>query len=257
MGFLFRKKKVGPEYYLERGEECLEKGNYQWAVESFTKAIEFNPELEMAYFKRREAYKKLGKEREAVWDCIKFIEVDRRPPGTAEDPIGVLKESVKYARIGLQRDNVKSEIISFGIPKILDGMIDGYDPGKEYSDNHFYDLALSWLKEKAADGGHYVGFIKLLKREYDEALKELDKAIELSPEKPDPYYLKGVALTKKIRIMEKGARLQKAEESKKEARSVFEQALKAGYKGRICPGCGYRTSSTMNFCLRCGEKMLV
>ena len=33
----------------------------------------------------QEAYRKLGKEREAVWDCIRFLEVDRRGPGAAQD----------------------------------------------------------------------------------------------------------------------------------------------------------------------------
>ena len=61
MSFLFRRKKVGPEYYFERGEECLESGNYEWALESFNKAIEMNPGLEMAYLQRGRVYQELGK----------------------------------------------------------------------------------------------------------------------------------------------------------------------------------------------------
>jgi len=258
VGILFRRKKVGAEYYLERGEECLKNGNYPWAVESLTKAIEFDPGQEKAYYGRAEAYRKLGKEREAVWDCIRFLEVDRRGPGAAQDPLEVVKESISMAGVLMQRDNAKSAILSFGVPRILDEMIVGYDPSQEYKDSHFYDLALSWLEEKA--GGHcfYTGFVKLLKKKYDEAMKELDEAIGENPENPDQYYFRGIALMKKMRAESKVPfeRLKYMGEIREGASSYFEQALVKGYKGKICPGCGYRTSSPMNFCLRCGERLL-
>jgi tetratricopeptide (TPR) repeat protein len=257
VGILFRRKKVGAEYYLERGEECLKNGNYLWAVESLTKAIEFEPGLEAAYYGRSEAYRKLGREREAVWDLIRFLEVDRRGPGSAQDALEVLKESISMAGVFTQRDNAKSAILSFGVPRILDEMIVGYDPSQEYKDSHFYDLALSWLEEKA--GGHrfYTGFVKLLKKKYDEAMKEFDEAIGVNPENPDQYYFRGIALIKKMGAdRDASVRRPKNVEFGETGRPFFEQALAKGYKGRICPGCGYRTSSTMNFCLRCGERLL-
>jgi tetratricopeptide (TPR) repeat protein len=205
--------------------------------------MEFEPGLEAASYGRAEAYRNLGKEREAVWDYIRFLEVDRRGPGDVQDALGVLKESVGMARVFMQRDKAKSAILSFGVPRILDELIVAYDPGREYEDTHFYDLALSWLKEKAGGHHYYTGFVLLLKKKYDEAMKELDAAIGVYPDNPDQYYLRGVALMKRT-----GAR--------DEARGFFEQSLAKGYGGRICPGCGYRTSSAMNFCLRCGESLL-
>jgi hypothetical protein len=74
-------------------------------------------------------------------------------------------------------------------------------------------------------------------------MKELDAAIGVYPDNPDQYYLRGVALMKRT-----GAR--------DAARGFFEQSLAKGYAGRICPGCGYRTSSAMNFCMRYGERLL-
>ena len=258
MGMLFRRKKVGAEYYLERGEECLKNGNYRWALESFTKAIEFDPRLEMAYHGRAEAYRKLGKEREAIWDCIRFLEVDRRTPGTAGDLQEALKEAVNVARMNLQRDKVRSEIVSYGIPKILDEIVEVYDPNLEYNDRRFYDLALSWLEKNLADDGYQIGFVRLLKKEYDEAVKGFDKALSENPESPNLYYLKGVAMMNKLRAEGETSfgRPENVGELRKRACSFFEQALRMGFKGKICPLCGYRTSSTMNYCLRCGEKLL-
>ena len=240
---MFRRKKVGAEYYVERGEECLKSGNYPWAAESFSKALEFEPGLEAAYYGRAEAYMSLGREREAVWDYVRALEFDRRGPGDVQDALGLLKESVGMARVYMQRDKAKSAILAFGVPRILDEMIAAYDPRQEYRDTHFYDLALSWLREEAGGHHYYMGFVQLLRKRYDEAVKELDAAIGTYPENPDQYYLMGIALMKRPVAGDT-------------ARRFFEQSLAKGFKGRICPGCGYRTSSAMNFCLRCGQRML-
>ena len=253
---LFRRKKMGAEYYLERGEECLEKENYRWAIESLTKAIEFNPRLETAYYRRAEAYRKVGKEKEAVWDYIKFLEFDRRGPEAAQDPLEVVKEAISYGGILMQRDNTKSSITSFGIAKILDEMIEGYDPKQEYTDRHFYDLALSWLGKNSAEDGYHIGFVKLLKREYDEALKFFDKTLNEDEKNPTLYYLKGVALMKRNWEKGKASRQTEVASEVREETRAFSEALRMGYRGKICPSCGYRTFSTMNFCLRCGEKLL-
>jgi len=110
----FKKRKVGPEYYFERGGKCLNDGNYSWAIESFTQAIEYNADFEMAYYNRAEAYMGLGRTREAMWDYIKFLEVDHRGPGMAQNPKEAFKEAVNIARMDWQRDRVKDKILSFG-----------------------------------------------------------------------------------------------------------------------------------------------
>lgn len=255
-----RKRKVGPEYYFERGEECLNKGNYQWAIESFTKAIEFNPGLEMAYYRRAEAYRKLGKNREAIWDCIKFLETDRRQPVMAEDFTSAMKEAVKIARRDLEKDRVKEEIISFGIPGLIDELIEGYDPLKDYADKHFYQLALSWLGGNLKQDTCRIGFVKVLSGEYEEARKEFDRGFEENPGTPDMHYFKGVALLGMKKKAERGRSIIRRGESmdglSEQARESFQQALMMGYGWRLCPRCGCRMSSETNFCAHCGERLL-
>ena len=257
----FRRKKVGPEYYFERGKDCLDRGDYHWAIESFNKAIEFRPDFEMAYCKRAEAHKRLGNSREAVWDYIKFLEVDRRAPGTAQDLKEALKEGINIARMDWQRNEAKGEITSYGVPNLIEELVERYDPAGEYNDKRFYELALSWLEGSSPKNCNYIGFAQLLKKDFDKSIKELDKAIKDSPENPNAYYFIGVALIKKMKMIEKKGtilrRTEKIKELSQGAYSNFEQALKRGFKWRICPECGYRTSSTVNFCMRCGKKLLV
>jgi len=256
----FRKRKVGPEYYFERGEECLNNGNYPWAIESFTKAIEFNPGLEMAYYRRAEAYRKLGKNREAVWDFIKFLEADRRQPDMAEDFSDAMKEAMKIARRGWEKDRVKEEIISFGIPGLIDELIEGYDPLKEYADKRFYQLALSWLEGNLKPDTRRIGFVKVLSGKYEEAIKEFDRGIEESPGNPDMHYFRGVAILslKKKAEGRRGIfnRGEGVDELSEQARESFEQALMMGYGWRLCPGCGCRAPSETNFCAHCGGRLL-
>lgn len=260
MNMFFRRKKIGPEYYFERGDECLAKGDYPWALESFNNAIEYNSEFEMAYYKRAEAYKGLGRIREAVWDYIKFLQLDHRMPGMAQDAKEAFKEAINIARMDWQRDRAKDEILSFGIPNLLEEIIEGYDPEGEYTDTSFYDLALSLLEASSPRDGYHIGFVRLLKKDFNKAIKEFDKAIKENPENPNAYYFRGIALIKKMKMIEKKGSIlrpiKKIKEFSEEVYSNFKQALKRGFKWRICPGCGYRTSSMTNFCMRCGKKLI-
>jgi len=255
----FRKGKVGLEYYFERGKECLDRGDYRWALESFNKAIEFNPNFEMAYYMRAEVYKKLGKDREAVWDCIRFLEADRRTPGTAQDLKEALREGINVARMESQRNKMKAEILSFGVPILLEELIDGYDPEEEYKDTRFYGIALSWLEGNSPRNWCHIGFVQLLRKNLDDAIKGFDEAIKENPEDSNAHYFMGITLSKKIKLIKKKGfilgGLEKAEELSKEAISSFHQALKRG-KWRICVECGWRTASAMNYCMRCGKILL-
>jgi tetratricopeptide (TPR) repeat protein len=258
MGFLFRKKRNLPEYFFKRGEECLEKGDLKWALESFNKAIEFNPELEMAYLRRAETLRRLGREKEAAWDLVKFVEYDRRGPDNPEDLDDVIREAIKIARMDMQRNNVKDEIVVYGIPRLLDEMMMGYDPRTEYKDKKFYNLALSWLRKHPEHDGLYEGFIRLIKGDLNGALEKFKGAIERDPEDPHPYYFTGIALIKKSDKGRKSSlrQLDSEKETSVKVRSMFESALSKGLKGRVCSSCGYRDFSSANFCLRCGKELL-
>lgn len=257
MGGLFRKKRDLPEYFFERGEECLKNGNLKWALDSLNKAVELNPENEMAYLRRAETLRRLGREREAVWDLVKFIEYDRRGPDKTEGVSDVIREGLKIARMEMQRTDVRREIVSYGIPKLLDEMMEGYDLEAHYGDKRFYDLALAWLKDEPHRNYHYSGFVKLVKNDLKRAMLDLKTAVERHPEDPYPYYLIGIAMLKsrKRRRPYKG-RTGSPEGLSEKVHDWFEQALRWGLEGRICPGCGHRSSSEVSFCLRCGSELM-
>jgi tetratricopeptide (TPR) repeat protein len=274
----FRRRPVGPEYYFKRGKECLDRRDYHWALQSFSKAIEFFPDFKLSYYVRAEVYKELGMTREAVWDCIKFLEMDRRFPGKGADSFGLLdaaklgtdiagvdvlssilnvlgtvKEQNDVASFEAKKIKMRKEIVSFGIPSLLEELIEGYSPERNYDDVSFYWLALHWLEENSAEKRHYVAFARLLLKDFDNAIVGFDEAIVEDPAKPDAYYFRGVAFLKKVGKTADG----ESASGNSGAYLDFCQALKNGFKWRVCPGCGYRTTSELNYCMLCGTKLLV
>jgi len=273
---LFRRKQVSPEYYLKRGVECFGKGDFQWALQSFSIAIEFFPDFGMAYYMRAEVYKKLGMPRESVWDCIKFLErggssdmesdsfglLDAAKFGLGiagidvsdfTDVVETVKEKAGIARFETKRIKAQQEIVAFGIPRLLEELIEGYSPERTYDDTRFYFLALRWLEKNNPESGYYIGFVQLLLKNFDEAIRGFDAAITHEHEKPNAYYFRGISFIKK---MEKTENMETSR-ALPGANSDFAQALKNDSKWRICPRCGYRTDSKLNYCMLCGMKLLV
>ncbi len=261
MSFLFRRKKVGPEYYFERGEECLQNENYDWALESFSKAIEMNPALEMAYYHRAHVYQKLGKMREAMKDFAMFLEVDSRGYEGAGDMKEFVSASIKNAQLMMQRDSIRNEIRTYGIDRIVEEFMEEYDPKQEYRSNELYKLILSDLKKSSPTKWPYVGFVQLIRNKINEALEGFDKAIEENPGDPVSYYFKGVALLKNVEEVKKSSMIFRKEERIKElslkSHSSFMQALEKGLSSKLCPECGYKTRNLeLGFCMYCGKKLL-
>lgn len=254
----FRRRKTGADYYFERGEECLKNGNYRWAVESFTKAIEFNPSFEMAYYGRAEAYGKLGENWKAIKDYVKFLETDVRGYEDAEEPKDVLPAVWKNAKLNLQRHKAKDEIRSYGALNIVEKLIKEYDPNKSYSHRNLYKLLLSDLKKSYPERKSYIGFIELLRGNLEKAVKAFDEAIREDLENPDLHYFKGVALLKKTEDLKKGSAIrrdEKVNETWQRAKSSLMAALQTG-SWSLCPECGYRTQDPkLTFCMHCGKKL--
>ncbi len=237
----------------------------------------------MAYYMRAEVYKKLGYTREAVWDCIKFlgrnyssgtvsesfglldvlklgigvagINVSNlvEAVGTVKDAVGTEKEAADSASFVMKKSKAEQEIIAFGVPRLLDELIEGYSPERIYDDASFYNLALRWLENNSPEKGYYIGFVQLLLKNFNEAIQGFDSAITNNPENPNPYYFRGIAFIKK---MEKTGNMETSTASKGSYLD-FIQALKNGFKWRICPGCGYKTDSKLNYCMLCGKRLLV
>jgi tetratricopeptide (TPR) repeat protein len=236
---LFSRKKTGPEYYFRRGKECLERGDLHWALESFSMAIEFDPGYEMAYYQRAQVHKRLGSARMAVWDCVQFLEADRRMPEMVGDGKEALREAVNLARTELQRTKAKEEILAYGIGNLLDEMIGAYDPDAEHNDTRLYALALSWLRKHSPEDAYHIGFVHLLRKEVDQALRHFDKAAEADPHNPQLHYLRGATFTAKIGTLKKRGHVDRhkgeAARLSDAARSSFHQALMHGLGSSVCP----------------------
>jgi tetratricopeptide (TPR) repeat protein len=63
--------------YLDRGREQACQGDYQGAIATFSQAIQLNPHLADAYYRRGLAYLKLGSLHEAVFDYTAALNCDR------------------------------------------------------------------------------------------------------------------------------------------------------------------------------------
>lgn len=58
-----------------KGDERYDAGDFDTAIEYYTKAIELNPEFSLAYFSRASAYSNLGWYEEAIIDYTRAIEL--------------------------------------------------------------------------------------------------------------------------------------------------------------------------------------
>jgi len=66
------------EEYLHRGDAYFEKEEYDKAGADYTRAIELEPNLAVAYYNRGVAYLRKDKYDEAIADLTKAIELDPR-----------------------------------------------------------------------------------------------------------------------------------------------------------------------------------
>ena len=83
--------------YFEQGLEKFDSGNYQGAIDDYTKAIEINPKYDLAYSNRGVARVKLGDTQGAIADYNKAIEINPQDAahyykrGTAKELVGDLE----------------------------------------------------------------------------------------------------------------------------------------------------------------------
>ena len=89
------------EDYLKNGNERYDKGDYQWAIEDFNKAIELNPKNSEAYRGRGLAKGKLKNYWGALEDCNKAIELNPK------DSVAYLYRGVAKSYLNDYRDAIE------------------------------------------------------------------------------------------------------------------------------------------------------
>jgi len=103
--------------WIEKGYSCAVKGQYEKALEAFTKAIEQNPEDERAYYNRGAIYGNLGRYDEALNDFSKTLELNPKYEKAFHS------RGVAHLRLG----NHKEALLDF---KTAVGL--GHKPSEEY-----------------------------------------------------------------------------------------------------------------------------
>ena len=72
-------EEVTGEWYADQAHELNEQGRYDEAIEACNKAIELDPNLDVAYIHRASTYEKQGKKAEAIADLETLITVTSNP----------------------------------------------------------------------------------------------------------------------------------------------------------------------------------
>lgn len=223
-------------------------------------------------------HKKLGMAREAALDCIKFLEIDRKSPdlpSNSSRPLQAAQIGLNLAGIPIAPDvlefletakgqvgifrhesllvKARQEIISFGIPSLLDELMEHYSPEQSHNDIVFCGLALNWLEKNAPEQKRYMAFVQLLLNNLEKAIEMFDETVLEDILNPHLYYFRGIAFLK----MAKAQNKEYASLYSDKAHSDFSSCLKNNSNFRICPKCGYKESSNLGFCMLCGTRLLM
>jgi tetratricopeptide (TPR) repeat protein len=177
--------------YLQRGLQTFNRGDFAGAVDEYSMAIDFDPELAIAYLGRCEAYYELFLSSQAVEDCTEVIDLT-----TAQDDIEA-RASAFFLR--------GSSYMDLGI---FDSAIEDYSQILELQPeninalmNRSYALALQGLYQPAMadieqvlqldDSLSYAYFmrgdLRLNMGKSELAIADLTTAIELDPYAIDAY----------------------------------------------------------------------
>jgi len=143
-------------YYLKRGSLYADMQDYSRALENFDHAVEYNPDLVMAYFGRANTRFKLIEMLNSEFDEQYLF--DRNTPIQSFDP---------YEKTSAQHTY---EQVLADYNRVID-----LDPKFPYA----------WYNR---------GFVKCLMGDYWGAVSDFSKAIELDPEFAEAYYNKGLIL---------------------------------------------------------------
>lgn len=152
-------KDFSEKYYLSLGIKEVNSGNFTEAIKSLNEVLKYNSKSDLAYFYKGIVYHSLNKVKEAFENYSKAIEINKKMPDA-------------YFNRGqlIMKTNPKGALDDFVSAVALDGkFIDAY-----------YSIAV----------------IQKEMKQYEDAIKNLDKIIELEPQAVNAKALKKLILNK-------------------------------------------------------------
>lgn len=164
-----------PDAYDYSGDAKFYLGEYDSAVDYYTKAIDLNPNDPEYFYDRSWAYKQLNELENAIVDANKAIALDKRP-----------YYCYHKARLELDMHRNKEAIEDFTEQLSLDEDMWGYIyRGNAYMNLEMFDYAMADLNtavvkypDKCASYYHR-GCLKMQTERYDSAIKDFKKSLEI------------------------------------------------------------------------------
>ncbi|NQT07283.1 MAG: tetratricopeptide repeat protein, partial [Candidatus Omnitrophica bacterium] len=178
--------------YFDRGVECMDLGEYDEAIENFTRAIELDPEVPpVAYNNRAIVYMKIGEYKKALEDFTRALELDPDDKMVQRN-LGIVREKLKKGEGGEgQKERPSEEIIAklrLGVSYLNKG-----DLNKAIK--VFTEIITPYPNYAAAYLNRGVAYARL--KDFDMAIKDFDKAIGLNPSYVQGYVNRGIAYMEK------------------------------------------------------------
>jgi len=180
------------EEWKKRGDEQCMKGDFEYAIASYDKALEFKSDLHEAWYIRGLALGNLGRFEEAIASCDKALEI--KPDlhevwnnrGLALNDLGRFEEAIASYDNALKFKPDKHEVW------YIRGLAP-YNLGRREEAIASWDKALEFkpdLHEVWYNRGNALGNLGRLENE----IASYDKALEFKPDYHEAWYNRGVAL---------------------------------------------------------------
>jgi tetratricopeptide (TPR) repeat protein len=167
--------KMDAAAYTQRGNEKSDNGDFEGAIDDYTKAIEIAPDIDYYYCRRGELKVKLKFYKEAIDDYTKAIEL-----------------SPTWKWYYLMRGDVYGRWL-----QLYQEAIDDYTAYLEFGDTVDYLYRARTNKFRIDTSGYErLSIIYYRTKEYDKAMEHINKAIELAPDCIEAQNLKEMIMNK-------------------------------------------------------------
>lgn len=179
---ILKKEPFNIPLYIKRGEAKKTFGDLAGAIQDYNKVLEFKPNDSKLYYKRAHLKFLSGSKKEAMEDIKKTIQLTPFHPSKALKQIHVLSSLKQILEILDQSIEHNLKILK-DIEELLSIKIDGQLLRETCED---LDLQLHTLY---FERGHY----KIQNGDYDSAIKDLTRTLEINPDTIKVYYERALA----------------------------------------------------------------